>query len=53
VQTGPETRDGVAAESDLISFLLWLPLLLLLNTLAFPKSLLILSVGDLFSNAMN
>jgi hypothetical protein len=25
VQTGPGTRDGVAAESDLISFLLWCP----------------------------
>jgi hypothetical protein len=43
VQTGPGTRDGVVAESDLISFLLWPPLLLLLNTLAFPKSLLVLS----------
>jgi hypothetical protein len=43
VQTGPGTRDGVAAKSDLISFLLWPPLLLLLNTLAFPKSLLVLS----------
>jgi hypothetical protein len=49
VQTGPRTRDGVAADSDLISFLLWMPLLLLLNTLAFPKSLLVLSKvpGDL------
>jgi hypothetical protein len=27
----------------LISFLLWTPLLLFLNTLAFPKSLLVLS----------
>jgi hypothetical protein len=27
----------------LISFLLWPPLMLLLNTLAFPKSLLVLS----------
>jgi hypothetical protein len=43
VQTSAGTRDGVAAESDLISFLLWRPLLLLLNTLAFPKSLLVLS----------
>jgi hypothetical protein len=43
VQTGPETRDGVAAESDLISFLLWALLLLLFNTLAFTKSLLVLS----------
>jgi hypothetical protein len=25
VQTGPGTRDGVAADSDLISFLLWMP----------------------------
>jgi hypothetical protein len=32
VQTGPETRDGTAAESNLISFLL-----------AFLKSLLVLS----------
>jgi hypothetical protein len=43
VQTVPETRDGITAKSDLISFLLWTPLLLLLETLAFPNSLLVLS----------
>jgi hypothetical protein len=32
VQTGPGTRDGVTADSNLIFFLLWTPLLLLLNT---------------------
>jgi hypothetical protein len=43
VEIGPETQDGIAAESDLISFLLWTPLLLHLDTLAFLKSLLVLS----------
>jgi hypothetical protein len=43
MQTGLETRDGIACELDLISFLFRTPFLLLLNTMAFPKSLLILS----------
>jgi hypothetical protein len=43
VHTGPGTRDRVAADWDMISFLLWTPLLLLLKTLAFPKSLMVLS----------
>jgi hypothetical protein len=43
VQTGPVTRDGIAVLSDLISSLLWTPLLLLVDTLAFSMSLLVLS----------
>jgi hypothetical protein len=43
VQTGPGTRDGIAVQSDLIASLLWTSLLLLLDTLAFSKSLLVLS----------
>jgi hypothetical protein len=34
---------GISAKLDLISFLLWMPLLLLLDTLAFSKSLMVLS----------
>jgi hypothetical protein len=43
MQTRLETRDGIACQSDLISFLLRTPILRLLNIMAFPKSLLILS----------
>jgi hypothetical protein len=34
VQTSPEARDKIAVESDLISILLWRPLLLLLDTVS-------------------